>query len=63
MAFGVYPVDFWVSEPHAGYVRNEADLIAECMRVSSYSKREYFHDIDWATAVGFATHLTGGRTS
>ncbi|MER7280457.1 GIY-YIG nuclease family protein [Dactylosporangium sp. NPDC000244] len=57
-AFKVAIVNFWISPAHWNYLDNEIDLINRCMQVSSRARREYFRDLSFVTAVGFANELT-----
>lgn len=60
-AFGVSITQFWLSPPHANYLETEAALIIDCAEFSPYSKREYFHAINWSEAVEDAFALTRRR--
>ncbi|WP_250029857.1 GIY-YIG nuclease family protein [Paractinoplanes maris] len=58
-AFGVYITNYWISPSCHNFVSNETRLINACGRVSKQrSRKEYFHDVPYATAVGFANELT-----
>lgn len=62
-AFGVSISRYWFSAPHGDYLRTEAELIIDCAVFSRYSKREYFHEINWSEAVDDAFGLAGGSAS
>lgn len=56
--FKVTIVNFWISPAHSNFLVNEIDLISQCMRVSTRTRREYFRDVSFAAAVAFANELT-----
>ncbi len=57
-AFGVTVTDFWISPSHINFRDNETRLINACVQVSRRSRVEYFHNLAFDQAVGFATELT-----
>lgn len=57
-AFGVTVTNYWISPHHITHRDNETRLINACVRVSTRTRREYFHDVPFRTAVGFASRLT-----
>ncbi len=58
-AFGVYITNHWISPSCHNFKGNETRLINACGRVSKQrSRKEYFHDVAYAKAVGFANELT-----
>lgn len=58
-AFGVYVVNYWISPSCHNFKANETRLINACTRVSKQrSRKEYFHDVPYTQAVGFAGELS-----
>jgi hypothetical protein len=57
-AFGVKVVSYWISPSHMNFRDNETRLINRCMGVSRRTRLEYFHEVPYSTAVGFARELT-----
>lgn len=55
--FKVAIVNFWISSAHWNYLDNEIDLINRCMQVSTRARLEYFRDVTFDAAVGFANEL------
>ncbi len=56
--YGVNITRQWVSRPHMGFLRTEAALIDACLLAKGRQfRREYFNDIAFDVAVGFADRL------
>lgn len=56
-AFGVGINAYWISPSHRNFKENEALLIEACRKVSTRSRREYFHEIGYDAAVDIALGL------
>ena len=57
-AFGVHVTNYWVSPSHVNFKDNETRLINQCLKVSTRSRKEYFHEVGYDRAVQFANALT-----
>ncbi len=58
-AFGVHITNYWISPSCHNFKGNETRLINACTRISKQrSRKEYFHDVPYKTAGGFANDLT-----
>lgn len=57
-AYGVSVIDFWLSQPHAEFIKNETALLASCSGLATRRKNEYFHGLSLGTVVQLAGRLS-----